>query len=319
MRAPVAGRCIPNALSVDVEGFLEANVECLPIDPRRIDKAQERREVEQNMDATLALFSEAGVRGTFFILGRIAREVPHIVRQIADAGHEIGCHGDQHRRIFNLNSAQFRQQLCAAKSRLEDVAGRPVHGFRAPDFSITRASLWALDVIQECGFTYDSSIYPIGAHDVYGIRTAPPFIHELPNGLVEFPPSTVRCLRTRVPFGGGGYFRFYPILVTSLCIARMNRRGHPCMFYIHPYEVGPRIPEVPGLSYYRRLRHYYNCANGGARLRKILSRFRFAPAIDVLREAYPAPTASVPSPETGTSRGCWSQPPERCPEAGTRP
>ena len=135
--------------------------------------------------------------------------------------------------------------LIFAKKSLEDVSGEMVLGFRAPDFSITKSNRFALDILREVGFQYDSSIYPTGLHAVYGIREVVPYIHRLPNGLIEFPLPTINLFWNRVPFGGGGYFRLYPIIVTKLLIRRMNKAGHPCMVYIHPYEVGPVIPVLP--------------------------------------------------------------------------
>jgi polysaccharide deacetylase family protein (PEP-CTERM system associated) len=167
---------------------------------------------------------------------------------------------------------------------LQDVAGQPVRGFRAPDFSITRQSLWALDVLRELGLGYDSSIYPIRGHDVYGIGDVVPWPHRLPNGLVEFPLSSVALGRRRLPFGGGGYFRLYPLALTHLLARLTNRAGRPFMFYIHPYEVGPEIPLIEGLTRLRRFRHYHNTSNGRARLADLLGSYRFAPVRDVLEE-----------------------------------
>ena len=135
----------------------------------------------------------------------------------------------------------------AAKDQLEDVAGQKVYGFRAPDFSITEKSIWALDVLREAGFVYDSSIYPFGMHDVYGIKDAETSINKLPNGLLEFPMSTAKFLGKRIPFGGGGYFRLYPLWLTKMFINAVNKRGQPFMFYIHPYEIGPVIPKISEL------------------------------------------------------------------------
>lgn len=274
-----------NAISIDVEGFIESNLQSFAIARQYRNQANENREIEANVHALLHILQEFDVQATFFFLGRIARDLPHVIKEVAQAGHEIACHSYDHIRIFDMTRDEFKQKVKFAKHYLEDVSGKPVYGFRAPDFSITRSSLWALDVLKETDFHYDSSIYPIGVHDVYGIEGTKPYIHELPNGLVEFPLSTVSCFGKRVPFGGGGYFRLYPTFVTNLCIARMNRLGQPCMFYIHPYEVGPAIPRVGNLSPYRKFRHYHNCGNGGQRLKRILRAFRFGPAFDVLQLA----------------------------------
>jgi len=171
-----------------------------------------------------------------------------------------------------------------AKRCLEDVSGQKVFGFRAPEFSISKSTLWTLDVLQEIGFIYDSSIYPIGLHDVYGIKDAPPHIHRLPNGLIEFPLPTIQYFGKRFPFGGGGYFRLFPLFVTKYFLSKVNRAGHPCVFYMHPYEIGPMIPKVSELSTYRKFRHYFHCQNGHKRLDKLLRSFEFGPVIDVLNQ-----------------------------------
>jgi len=273
-----------NALTVDVEGFAESNEESFPIPSALLDSRSRDLEVARNMRVVLDLLASTGTRATFFFLGRIAKDDPGIVRETAAAGHEIGCHSEEHRRIYNLAPAVFERQVRSARHRLEDVSGQPVLGFRAPDFSITKASAWALDALRSAGFTYDSSIYPTGLHDVYGIADSPRGIHRTASGLVEFPLSTVSLLGRAVPFGGGGYFRLYPVALTELLIRRENAAGRPCMFYIHPYEVGPDIPQVPGLSPLRRFRHYYHCSAGARRLGRILRRVHFCPAAQALSE-----------------------------------
>lgn len=275
---------VTNALSVDLEGFVESNLESMPLLARYQDAAAESREIERNTDVLLELFDQYRVAATFFVVGRIARDLPGVVRRIAAAGHEVGCHNYAHRRVFGLTPAEFREGMRAAVRDLEDVAGQPIRGFRAPDFSITGASLWALDVLRELGFAYDSSIYPIRGHDVYGLPDAPRWIHRLPNGLVEFPLSTVELGGRRLPFGGGGYFRLYPLAVTRVFAQLVNRGRQPFMFYIHPYEVGPEIPRVAELPRLRRFRHYHNVGVGRVRLDHLLRRFRFAPVASVLEE-----------------------------------
>jgi len=210
--------------------------------------------------------------------------MPSLVKAAARAGHEIACHSYAHIRIFGIDKDEFKEKISAAKHRLEDVSGQRVYGFRAPDFSITKSSIWALDVLKEAGFVYDSSIYPFGLHDVYGIKDADASIHKLPNGLIEYPLSTIELCGVRLPFGGGGYFRLYPLWLTKYFMNTLNKRGVNCMAYIHPYEVGPVIPRIPGLSAHRKFRHYYHCKKGGRRIEKLLQAFKFAPAIDVLRQ-----------------------------------
>lgn len=279
-----ASTATANALTVDVEGFVESNRQSFEIAPEYVNEAAETREVERNMQVLLDLLSEVGVRATFYFVGTVAERLPAVVRETASRGHEIGSHNFVHSRLFDLEPEVFRKGLAASKAKLEDLAGVAVSGFRAPDFSITRASMWALDTLLELGFVYDSSIYPIGIHDVYGIEGARPDIHTHDNGLVEYPLSTVSIAGRRIPFGGGGYFRLYPVRMTETLIRRQNASGRPCMFYIHPYEVGPAIPRIGGLSAYRRFRHYYHCRDGAPRLRRLLERVPFGPAVDVLTE-----------------------------------
>jgi polysaccharide deacetylase family protein (PEP-CTERM system associated) len=274
---------IVNAFSIDVEGFVESNLQSFNIPDKYISQSREDREIERNTDVLLEILDESQTKATFFLIGRLAADIPGLVKRVGDAGHEIGCHSYAHIRIFGIDKNEFKQKLSAAKKQLEDVSGRRVYGFRAPDFSITEKTIWALDILKELGFVYDSSIYPFGLHDVYGIKEANPFVHRLPNGLIEFPMATIELLGKRIPFGGGGYFRLYPLLLTKIFLSKLNKQGHPAIFYIHPYEVGPVIPKISPMSYYRKFRHYYHCKKGHVRLRKLLKAVKFGPVIDVLR------------------------------------
>lgn len=276
---------VMNAFSIDVEDFIESNVQSFHIPDKYINPSKANAEIEQNTNVLLEVLDEAQTRATFFFVGRLARDIPALIRRVADAGHEIACHSYQHLRIFDIEKSEFKQKLAAAKKSLEDISGQPVYGFRAPDFSITNKSIWALDILKELGFVYDSSIYPFGLHDVYGIKEANPFVHRLPNGLVEFPMSTTEIFGKRIPFGGGGYFRLYPLWLTRIFLSKLNRQGYPAMFYIHPYEAGPEIPKISPMSYYRRFRHYYHCRGGQVRLRKLLKAFKFCPAVEVLKNS----------------------------------
>jgi polysaccharide deacetylase family protein (PEP-CTERM system associated) len=229
------------------------------------------------------------VRATFFFVGTVAELCPDLVSTVAALGHEVASHANVHRRLFGADPLEFARSIRASKERLEDLAGTGVAGFRAPEFSVTAKTLWVLDVLREVGFLYDSSIYPIGFHDVYGMPDAPTAPHRLANGLVEFPPATARLLGTRVPVGGGGYFRLYPLWMTRALLHRINGRGDPAMLYLHPYEIGGVVPRVTGLSPLRRFRHYHNLDRTGDRLALLLRSFAFAPAIEVLSElALPA-------------------------------
>ena len=272
-----------NALSIDVEGFVESNLQSFHIPDKYINQSKENHEIERNTCALLEILDDVGVKGTFFFVGRLAHDIPALAKKVAQAGHEIGCHSYRHLRIVGLEKNDFKEKLTAAKKDLENVSAQPVLGFRAPDFSITKSSIWALDIVKETGFVYDSSIYPFGLHDVYGIKDADTFIHRFPNGLIEFPLSTIELLGKRIPFGGGGYFRLYPLWLTKLFLSKLNQQDQPAMFYIHPYELGPIIPKILELSYYRKFRHYYNCKSGSRRLKEILQAFKFGPAVEILK------------------------------------
>ncbi|RJO60414.1 DUF3473 domain-containing protein [candidate division WS5 bacterium] len=275
---------IKNCLSFDIEGFIESNKQSFYIDKKYVSKSEEQYEIEKNTEFILAFLDEAGVKATFFFLGRICRDIPHVIKETARYGHEIACHSHEHLRIFGLTKDKFRENVAYAKKILEDVSGYKVAGFRAPDFSITKSNLWALDVLKETGFIYDSSICPTGIHDVYGIGDAEPFIHTLNNGLIEFPASTVKILGKRLPYAGGGYFRLYPLILTKYLIQKSNKNGQPCMFYLHPYEMGPVIPCIYELGYYRRFRHYYNCNKSSNRLKEIIQVFNFSTCIEILQD-----------------------------------
>jgi polysaccharide deacetylase family protein (PEP-CTERM system associated) len=275
---------VVNCFSIDVESFSESNVESFPIHSRHLDRGRQNREIETNMDFILGLLAEHNVKATFFFLGRVARELPQIVRSVAQQKHEIACHSLAHFRLYGLKPEVFAEQLRDAKELLEDASGQQIFGFRAPDFSITQESAWALDALRKAGFFYDSSIYPFGGHDVYGIAGASPQVHRLANGLIEWPLATIPVLNRRLPFGGGGYFRLYPLAFTEFCFSRLNHQRKPCMFYIHPYEIGPAIERITGLSNLRQFRHYFHCGKLDRRLARLLKKFRFAPAIAALRQ-----------------------------------
>ena len=270
------------AFTVDVEGFAESHVQSVRIDDAYLDHAVMDREIEANMQVTLDLLQGHGIRGTFFFLGRIARTSPQIVRRTADAGHEIGCHSLNHLRITGQSRDDFRRDLKSAKSALEDASGAQVIGFRAPDFSIGAGNLWAFDELLEAGFRYDSSVVPTTIHDVYGMTNVPETVFKWPNGLVEFPMPVTRVLGSRIPVGGGGYFRLFPLSWTIRAFSSRNAKSQPATFYIHPYEIGPVAPNLPGLSLARRFRHYVRLKDGANRIKPFLNALTFGSMADVL-------------------------------------
>ena len=275
-----------NAFTVDVEDYFHVAALAAAVAPESWASRESR--VERNTDVLLRLLAEHRVRGTFFVLGWVAERSPALVRRIAEAGHEVACHGYSHRLIYRQTQEEFRQETLRAKHGLEDTLGRAVLGYRAASFSITRQSLWALDVLIDAGFEYDSSIFPI-RHDRYGIPGASPRPGRVaaPSGraIVEFPMSAARFLGVQVPVSGGGYFRILPYGVTRAGLRQINRRaGRPFVFYLHPWEVDPGQPRIR-VGAWSRFRHYTNLAHCEGRLRRLLQDFAFAPAIEVLRQS----------------------------------
>jgi polysaccharide deacetylase family protein (PEP-CTERM system associated) len=283
-----------NAMTIDVEDYFHANAlnAAAPVS----QWASLASRVEPNTDGLLEMFAHAGITATFFVLGWVAARHPGIVRKIRAAGHEVASHGYWHQLTYDLPIDTFREDVRRAKALLEDQAGAVVRGYRAPSYSITRRSLWALDVLIEEGYEYDASIFPI-RHDRYGIADAPRHVHTLARprgGLIEAPPSTVRLGGVNLPIAGGGYFRLLPYAWTRWGMARVNRvEQRPVIFYLHPWEIDPDQPRM-AVGRLSRLRHYRNLHVTAARLERLLRDFAFGPLSDLLRNA--APIASAPSP-----------------------
>ena len=244
------------------------------ISPDSWDKYECR--VVANTESVLQLFAAHGVHATFFIVGWIAERYPQLVRDIAQQGHEIGCHSYGHRKIYDLSPAEFKEDTRRAKEILEQITGKPVNGYRAPSYSITRNSLWALDILAELGFRYDSSIFPVH-HDNYGIPDAPRYPYSLEKqDMMEYPLSTLRFFGHNLPIAGGGYFRFFPYWFTRKALSRINRKEkHPFIFYFHPWEVDPGQPRVQGAGAKSRFRHYLNLDRTMDRLKHLLHDFSF--------------------------------------------
>ena len=264
-----------NIMSVDVEDYFQVEAFSGVVDRRRWDEFPCR--VEPNTHRILNLLDEVGVRSTFFILGWVAERFPGLVREIVARGHEPACHSYWHRLVYKLSPQEFREDLRRAKTAIEDAAGEPVYGHRAPSYSITARSLWALDILRQEGFTYDSSIFPVH-HDFYGIPNAPraPFLVETSAGtLREYPVSTFRLAGSHnFPAGGGGYLRILPFWYTRLGVRRIQAEGLPLILYIHPWEVDPEQPRIAA-PLKSRLRHYTNLRATASRLRRVLEGARF--------------------------------------------
>jgi polysaccharide deacetylase family protein (PEP-CTERM system associated) len=279
------GAPLLNAFSVDVEDYFQVAA-LAPAISRESWPTHEYR-VERNTEVILQLCQEKKVRGTFFILGWVAEKSPQLVKRIANAGHEIACHGFSHQLIYTQTQDVFREETLRAKHFLEDVIGNAVTGYRAASFSITRQSLWALDVLIDAGFEYDSSVFPI-RHDRYGIPGAAPEPNRITapsqRTLVEFPMSAATFFGVQVPVSGGGYFRILPYWVTRAGLKQINEKaGRPFTFYLHPWEVDPEQPRVK-VGALSRFRHYTNLHRCEARLRRVLGDFRFGTMRQVLEQ-----------------------------------
>jgi polysaccharide deacetylase family protein (PEP-CTERM system associated) len=271
-----------NALTVDVEDYFHVTAFESQVPRHQWDDYPSR--VVPSTQRVLRLLARHQVRATFFVLGWVGERYPQLVRDIASAGHEIGCHSYWHRLIYQMTPEQFRQDVRQGKAAIEDACGAEVVAYRAPTWSVTRRSLWALEILHQEGFRYDSSIFPI-YHDRYGIPEADSFPHAIRVGsghLWEFPPSVIRLFNLNLPVSGGGYFRLYPAPWTASCIVRINRTFHqPFMFYLHPWELDPGQPRLAA-PFRVRWRHYLNLGSTEKKMDFLLSRFRFGPLTEVL-------------------------------------
>lgn len=266
---------IRNAMTVDVEDYFQVSAFANTIDRASWDRQPCR--VERNMDKILAIFDEHGIKATFFTLGWIAERYPALVRRIVEQGHELASHGYGHLRASDQDRAQFADDIGRAKALLEDIGGQAVKGYRAPSFSIGRDNMWALDVLQEAGYRYSSSIYPV-KHDHYGVPDAPRFAYRPngPDGLLEVPVSTVRFGDKNYPAGGGGFFRFFPYPLSRWLLRRVNQQdGQAAIFYFHPWELDPEQPRQSGISAKTRFRHYINLHRTEARIKELAADFQW--------------------------------------------
>ncbi len=273
-----------NAFTIDVEDYYQVEAFAGVVNKNTWGNYESR--VTDNTHRLLDLLDEHSVKGTFFVLGWVAQHQRVLIREIADRGHEIASHGMSHTLVYTQTPDVFRDETRRSKALLEDICQRPVIGYRAATYSITRKSLWALDILHEEGFRYDSSIFPM-RHDRYGIPDAQPYPNRLrtPAGytLVEFPISVFRSGALKLPVAGGGYFRLFPYPVTRWGLAQINRSGHGFVFYLHPWEVDPEQPRIREAGAMSRLRHYLNLTRTLPRLDRLLNDFSFTTMEDVLR------------------------------------
>jgi len=266
---------IKNVLTIDVEDYFHVAALAKSVKPEDWDAISPR--VSGNIHQLLDLFDEKNVKATHFVLGWVAERYPDLVREIDNRGHEIASHGYSHQLVYTQSPNQFEKETRDSKNLLEDIVGKPVQGYRAASYSITRKSLWALDVLVDLGFKYDSSIFPV-AHDRYGITGSPEFPHVLETPakkrLVEYPLSTYRLLGQTIPVAGGGYFRLYPYWLSRFFFRSINKSSAPFVFYFHPWEIDPDQPRVEA-SLISKFRHYNNLDKTQQRLSNLFVDFGF--------------------------------------------
>jgi len=265
---------VVNAMTVDVEDYFQ--VSAFEGSIERKDWSSLPCRVETNTQRILELFAEHEVHATFFVLGWVAERYPGLVREIADAGHEVASHGFSHVRVTQQQPHEFRSDISKTKALLEDISGTEVCGYRAASYSIVKDTLWAHDLLQEAGYRYSSSIYPI-RHDLYGIPDAPRFAYRPENGaLLEIPITTLSLFNNNLPCGGGGYFRLLPYRVSRWAMNQVNHKdGESCVFYFHPWEIDPDQPRQAGINGKTRFRHYLNLDRMQGRMQHLLSDFHW--------------------------------------------
>jgi polysaccharide deacetylase family protein (PEP-CTERM system associated) len=264
---------IRNAMTVDVEDYFQVSAFAAHI-PRESWESMPCR-VERNIDRILALLDEKQAKATFFTLGWIAERYPAMVRHIVSNGHELASHGWAHQRVSDQEPQEFLDDIVQSKALLEDISGQKVLGYRAPSFSIGSNTLWALDLLEEAGYRYSSSIYPI-RHDHYGMPDAPRFAFYPKNnsGLLELPVTTVRLFKRNIPAGGGGYFRLWPYAFSHWLLQRINHlEKHSAIFYFHPWEIDYEQPRQKGINAKTRFRHYFNLRHMEKRVKALTRDF----------------------------------------------
>ncbi|PSW21215.1 DUF3473 domain-containing protein [Photobacterium sanctipauli] len=265
---------ITNAMTIDVEDYYHVAALSSVIKREQWGKTYPIR-VEQSTQRILQLLEQHQTKATFFILGWVAQACPSLVREIAAQGHEVASHGYAHQQANKQTKDVFRDDVAKSKALIESLTGKEVIGYRAPSFSIDTSNPWAFEVLQELGFLYTSSTYPV-KHDLYGVPNWPRFMHSRPEGILEIPIPTLTKFGRNIPIGGGGYFRFYPYQLSRYLIqSYINETGQPYSFYFHPWEIDPNQPRVKGISRKSQFRHYLNLHKMEQRLVQLLKDFEW--------------------------------------------
>ncbi len=275
-----------HAMTIDVEDYYHVAAFARVIRPSEWEHYPSR--VVANTQRLLSVFERKQIRATFFILGWVAERFPELVREIDQRGHEIASHGYSHQLVYSQTPEVFREETRKSKSLLEEITQKPCEGYRAASYSITAKSLWALDILAELGFKWDSSIFPV-RHDNYGMPNSPeaPYRIRLASGasLLEFPLTTAKLGGLSIPAAGGGYFRQYPYVLSRWLFRRASlNETRPQIFYLHPWEVDPDQPRVEGAGWFSRFRHYTNIRRCLPRLERLIDDFQFSAMGDSLAQ-----------------------------------
>jgi polysaccharide deacetylase family protein (PEP-CTERM system associated) len=266
---------VRNALSVDVEDWFHVGAFENVIS--RDNWAALECRVERNTDALLQMFGDANIKATFFTLGWVAQRYPHLMRRVADAGHELANHGSEHDRVFTLGREKFAADIDRARKEIEDASGAKVTGYRAPSFSIDGRTPWAHEVLAEQGYVYSSSVAPV-KHDHYGWAEAPRFAFKPVKGsdLIEIPVTTAEFAGRRLAAGGGGFFRLLPYAFSRWAIRQVNGEAQrPAIIYFHPWEIDPGQPRVAHAPLKSKLRHYTKLKAMAPKLERLIADFQW--------------------------------------------
>jgi len=277
---------LQNIISIDVEGSIEGNVAIQNNNSIYKRTNSSLREIEYNIDVILDFLHKHNVKATFFILGSVAKDMPSLVYKIANFGHEIASHGMHHQFLHLLPNKIVRQHINVSKDIIENSASKKIYGFRAPFFSINEKTLYIFDEIMNAGYLYDSSIYPIRGHDLYGMSGAKKTIHKMNNGLIEMPLSVISIMGLTFPVLGGGYYRLYPYYFNKVALESLNKKKDiPGIIYLHPYEIGGKYHKILNVDFLKNIRYYHNSgAKVRDRLKKMFKSYRFGTHIDFLEQ-----------------------------------
>lgn len=269
-----------NILTIDVEDYYQVENFKKYISIDEWDTFESH--VVNSTHLLLDILKKYNIKATFFVLGWTAEKYPQLVQDIYQQGHEIASHGYKHLLVYDLNKETFYKNLKKSINIIENIIDDKIFGFRAPSFSITRKSLWALDIMKDLNLKYDSSIYPISGHNRYGISDADPYIFKHKNQIIEVPPASFQLFNKRWPIGGGGYFRLLPYKVMRLLLKKIDRTENPFVMYFHPWEFDPNQPKIKEASYSEKFRHYININKNEKKFNELLSDFEFTTIKDYL-------------------------------------